>query len=157
VEVFGSSVDVVNGGEQPNPYNMIDLSTLNWIYRTDTEYPIFQASLQKYAKSYESGTIPNILCSHYPTTDSTSISRAGGDKHISISLDGYRVYVQNSSYTDATAFKTAMQGVQLRYELATPTTFYTQPTSIKSLDGENNVSASTGQIEDLEFFTKGTS
>jgi hypothetical protein len=37
---------------------------------------------------------------------------------------------------------------------ATGTPFNTQPTSIKSLDGENNLSASTGQIETLEFFTK---
>jgi hypothetical protein len=35
---------------------------------------------------------------------------------------------------------------------ATGTPFSVQPTSIKSNDGENNVSASTGQIENLEYF-----
>lgn len=35
------------------------------------------------------------------------------------SVDGY-VYVNDTSYTDATAFKQAMQGVILYYELATP-------------------------------------
>ena len=35
---------------------------------------------------------------------------------------------------------------------ATGTPFHTQPTSIKSLDGENNVSASTGDVEELKYF-----
>lgn len=35
---------------------------------------------------------------------------------------------------------------------ATGTPFYTQPTSIKSLDVVNNVSASTGDVEELKYF-----
>ena len=34
-------------------------------------------------------------------------------------IDGY-VYVNDTAYTDATAFKQAMQGVTLYYELANP-------------------------------------
>ena len=38
------------------------------------------------------------------------------------------------------------------YKKTTPVTYQQQPTSIKSLDGVNNVSASTGEIEELIYF-----
>ena len=34
----------------------------------------------------------------------------------------FRLYIKDTSYTDAATFKTAMSGVYLYYELATPTT-----------------------------------
>ena len=40
---------------------------------------------------------------------------------------------------------------------ATDTSFSTHPTSIKSLDGVNNVFASTGDVEELKYFTRATS
>jgi hypothetical protein len=55
-----------------------------------------------------------------------------------------RVYIRDDSYTDAEAFKTAMNGVQLCYELANPTPIYCEPTEIKTLKGSNNIWADTG-------------
>ena len=37
-------------------------------------------------------------------------------------MSGCNIYIVDSAYDDATAFKTAMSGVYLVYELATPTT-----------------------------------
>ena len=74
---------------------------------------------QKLTKNYT--ILPNIICSKY----SAKVQNAMWG-HTSVTgittnanVDGY-VYVNDTSYTDATAFKQAMQGVMLYYELATP-------------------------------------
>jgi hypothetical protein len=49
--------------------------------------------------------------------------------------------------TDPTAFKTAMNGVQLCYELATPQTYQLDPQTIDLLLGDNNVWTDCGSVE----------
>ena len=59
-----------------------------------------------------------------------------------------RVRVKDTSLNNATAseFKTAMSGVQLCYELATPQTYQLDPQTISLLHGNNNV-WSDGEVE----------
>ena len=64
----------------------------------------------------------------------------------------YGIAIRNDDYNDATAFKTAMEGKKLVYELKTPITYQLTPTAIKSLDGVNNVFADTGDV-DVEYQT----
>jgi hypothetical protein len=45
-------------------------------------------------------------------------------------------------------------GAEVCYELATPTTIQLTPTQVKSLLGSNNVWADTGDIIELEYFSK---
>jgi hypothetical protein len=147
VTIYGGTLDVINGTSgNEKTYGFVDLGTLSWSYNDG----IFSADLPLMKLK------GSLMCSQYVQTRTTPIQ----DWKIwneSWAYSPNNILIVDSRYTSASDFKTAMNGVQLRYELATPTTFYTQPTSIKSLDGENNVSASTGQIENLEFFTKGTS
>ena len=44
------------------------------------------------------------------------------------------------------------QTASICYKIKEPQTYQLTPTAVKSLDGDNNVSASTGQIEGLEYF-----
>jgi hypothetical protein len=91
VEVFGGSVDVVNGVVTPYPYYASyngEQLTGEWISDRDV---------------YAEGTTPTI-------------------------------------------------GAQVVNIGATGTSFDVQPTSIKSLDGVNNVWASTGDVEELKYF-----
>ena len=55
-----------------------------------------------------------------------------------------RLLVHDTAYTDVAAFKAAMSGVQLVYELATPQTYQLTPVEIEMLLGDNNVWADTG-------------
>ena len=163
VEVFGGSVDVVNGGEQPRTFGSVDLGDLTWTKLTFDNVTYFQSTslVGLIEPPVNNSTVTSAMASIYRmvawnsgVTDSGVMAVCGkGDNNegkISCQLHDYDSYTTEQ-------FKQAMQGKQLVYPLATPTTFYTQPTSIKSLEGKNNVSASTGQIETLEFFTKGTS
>lgn len=149
VEVFGGSVDVVNGGEQPRTLGYVDLGTLNYSYYSGNLFTVRISNL----KPVPNEMLCNALCSiyvakkgnEYTSIDSSFVAGFNNSPTLAI---------HDSRFTDATAFKQAMNGVQLVYELATPTTFYTQPTSIKSLDGVNNVSASTGDIHSGSYFSE---
>jgi hypothetical protein len=61
------------------------------------------------------------------------------------------IFVRDDRFSDATAFKAAMNGVQLVYELATPIELQLTPTQVKSLKGYNNISANTGNILKVEY------
>ena len=61
----------------------------------------------------------NVLCSKYATGD----AYRGVDKTVCGYGSSRLLFIMDSSYSDATAFKTAMNGVMLYYELATPITY----------------------------------
>ena len=147
VEVFGGSVDVVNGGEQQRTLGKIIFdgsSDENWLSYAYGYYI--------YCEDMKSGTDLDGLCNML--TKQTSISRLGfklgsNNKFIYINQ------VQNEwGISDVSELRSFLseKNLQFTYPLATPTTFYTQPTSIKSLDGENNIYANTGDV-DVEYQT----
>ena len=64
-------------------------------------------------------TKANLLCNRYDNITQNQLF--AGTKGIATqSLQGTSIYVYDSAYTDATAFKAAMSGVMLYYELAEP-------------------------------------
>lgn len=92
----------------------VDLGTLTWTLNNQN---VFQSTTL--------GTIGyNLLCAKYPFVGTVSGNDAAyekGDKTLSIYINDRRLYIRDDSYTDAAAFKTAMSGVMLLYELAAPT------------------------------------
>ena len=101
--------------------NSVDLGTLTWVV-SPTGKVNFQTSQvigQKLTKSYS--IAPNFMCLKYSTK--TQDELWGKPNVIGITaaanVDGF-VYVNDTSYTDAAAFKQAMSGVMLYYELETP-------------------------------------
>lgn len=99
----------------------VDLGALNWVAGSTgkVSFQTSQVTGQKLTKNYS--VPPNIICSKYSTESQNELWG-----HINVTgitananTDGY-VYVNDTSYTDAAAFKQAMQGVMLYYELANP-------------------------------------
>lgn len=103
----------------------VDLGALNWgINTTSTVGNHFYAPAKhlnfKYLGAFGT-TIYNALCSKYRTVARSS--NVFVDK--TLTLDGgsttvSQIQVKDTAYTDVTAFKQAMQGVMLYYELETP-------------------------------------
>ena len=151
VEVFGGSVDVVNGGEQQRTLGSVDLGTLNWSKYGDDRFYTSISDIKMPETSADRNK--GMMCSNYKPSPDLSVGEMADGSYLKFNQEE-SFWVRDSRYTSASAsdFKTAMSGVQLVYELATPTTFYTQPTSIKSLDGENNICANTGEV-DVEYQT----
>lgn len=99
----------------------VDLGTLNWVAGDSGKvgFQTSQVTGQKLTKNYN--ILPNIICSKYLAKTQNAMWGKTSVTGITTnaSIDGY-VYVNDTSYTDATAFKQAMSGVILYYELASP-------------------------------------
>lgn len=121
----------------------VDLGTLTWVV-SPTGKVNFQTSQvigQKLTKNYS--VPPNIICSKYSTKTQNELWG-----HINVTgitadanTDGY-IDVNDTSYTDATAFKQAMQGVMLYYELETP--IVTDISDLLTDDFLRNLTVETG-------------
>lgn len=97
----------------------VNLGTLTWKNGTSVSFETRQLAGQKLTKSYS--IAPNFMCLKYSTKTQDNLWGKTDVKGITAAanVDGF-VYVNDTSYTDATAFKQAMQGVIMYYELATP-------------------------------------
>lgn len=102
----------------------VDLGTLDWkINTTSSVGNHFYGSVKYFNFKYLGAfgtTVYNVLCSKYRTVARSS--NVFVDK--TITVDGVtvvsQIQVKDTAYPDATAFKKAMQGVMLYYELETP-------------------------------------
>lgn len=127
--------EYTSDGKVKRKYGIVDLGTLTWTYRSD--YNVFTASVNTYTSFPTPGFNNMGVCSKYLVHETVAMGViANYDDTIFICPYYYSSYtkwllVRDTSYTDATAFKSAMSGVMLVYELATPTTetaqAYTNP------------------------------
>lgn len=112
-------------------YGIVDLGTLSWEYNPGAgnwKPRIMSTSLSSLAKKPTASSIAaNIITAKYITLDDSTVEiNASTDKAIAFAPNG-TLYVRDSAYTDAASFKSAMSGVYLVYELATPTTEQADP------------------------------
>jgi hypothetical protein len=121
----------------------VDLGDYNWTgsnYRFNTSQTIVNAKI---------GTHADCICSQYKPNIGASTRTS--DFSICFANNGF-CYIYDTSFTgDATEFKTAMSGVQLVYELATPFTIQLPTTVVKSLRGMNNISVDSGDVRDGKY------
>ena len=119
-------------GTVTRKYGIVDLGTLTWEYQNMGDYYAF-ASSAILDKAISLGQLANSVCGKYVNSakprDEITADKMYGTYNLGTSSN--RIVVRDSAYTDAQTFKTAMSGVKLVYELATPTTeqatSYTNP------------------------------
>lgn len=142
--VYGGEVDVVNGSSGNKiTYDVVDMGSLTWYYSSG-QRRFSTPSLADVIKPSSGRSAEGLLCSCFECTID------GTDSFLFQS--GTSIYVYASEYTDASTFTAAVTGQTLRYELATPTTFTTQPTPVTSLEGINNLSVDCGDVIEGEYF-----
>ena len=147
----------VTTGEMVLTHAGVDLGTLTWVKAGSAEtgkYRFTSTGISTVVKRPSANSQKaNIICSSYGvlaadevylTTigDGVAITSGGGD----ISL-----YDSNKISLTTTEFKQAMDGVQLVYELATPTTVQLSPTEVKTLLHDNVIFANCGTVEELTY------
>ena len=154
---YGGELDV-GSGMYDGTMGEVDLGDLSWSERnTDTSgvYRMLATISPSPKPTASSSDVAKMQCEIYEAgTNNDTFNRVNGK--IAIGTSG-TVTVYDDRYNqsgDSTAFKAAMQGVKLVYELATPTTTQiAQPTAIRTLDGVNNLWADCGNILDGEYFS----
>lgn len=99
-------------------YGIVDLGSLTWVLNASNE---FTASLEG-VKGNTYGAVANALCVKYMVDTYNHVHGHTTDKTIAVLSTNSYLYVYDTGYSDTNAFKTAMSGVHLVYELAEPTT-----------------------------------
>lgn len=153
--VYGGTLDVTNGVLIVDRV-MVDMGTLDWGYSTTQS--LFGVNLVDGIHS--DNTHLNGICEIYKCVQgynpSGGINDTTQDNAFAVGSTfvstNWNLLVRDSRYTDATAFKTAMNGVKCVCKLATPQTYNLTPTEIKTLLGINNIFADTGNILEGEYF-----
>ena len=137
--VYGGEYDA-RTGVFVVPSEGIDLGSLIWTYISDGLFrtPIISGMKTRYSPDWD--------CEIYSVTNTTDYSGWANKPNNTIGfLSTYGHFmVRDDRYTDANDLKTALNGVKLVYELATPTTIQLPPCPIDTLEGVNNIWANTG-------------
>ena len=149
--VYGGTLDVVSGVLTVDRA-MVDLGSLTWVSFSANGRTAFRAvgQIDGVPIGGAAGKA-NALCTQYNVVQNSYIGNTSYDNVIAVGAywsNGCNVYIYDSAKTSMTGaqFKTAMNGVYLVYELATPTTAQLTPTEVKTLLGSNNVWADSGDI-----------
>ena len=111
-------------GTVTRKYGIVDLGTLTWssqsanniFYATISGMKVPQTTDERKEGIVSSKYLPSVTTTINNTMTDGSMLRYNGN-----------IYIRDTSYTDAASFKTAMSGVYLVYELATPTTEEADP------------------------------
>lgn len=148
--VYGGYIDPISGDIVAD-MAIVDLGTKNWGKRSLTDRSVFYCYLvTENARTYSSIT-ENMteICSHYPFgakhNGPSNLAAAVPNKSWGRTFDMSTFFViRDDDYDDAASFKEAMNGVQLCYELAEPIHYPLTPIEIKTLLGQNNIWANTG-------------
>ena len=131
----------------------VDLGMLNWDKQnTTTSFRFVTNGGAIQSKSYAASVTPDAICSQYKQSTADKTWQAA---EIGFSIGGAvgntYVIVYDPTYSDAATFKTAMSGVQLVYELATPLEYTLTAQQLTTLLGENNIFADCGPILNCEY------
>lgn len=149
--VYGGTLDVLTGVLTVE-MAMVDLGTLTWSAVSNERYD--SAGIASVVKLPNSATVAaNIVCSAYTTASNVDVYNRAILNSVAINASGH-IMIYDTTYgsqADTTAFKAAVDGVQLIFELATPLTYQLDPVTITSLLGSNTLWADCGDIERLVY------
>ena len=147
---YGGTLDVVSGVLMVDRA-MIDLGTLNYTY--DASVPRFYSfGINTSVKPpRDSDHEVNAISSAYKVTTLNRLySTDKFDGTFAVGNTG-TLNLINRTYTTAADFKSAMSGVQLVYELATPQTIQLTPQQVALLVGTNNVWSDVNGDTDVTY------
>ena len=113
------SIEVIDKGnglydlKKTQNIDSVDLGTLDWVVDGSN---FSSSSISSVIKTPTNDSVGNYVCQKYVNC---AINKSFVDGDFGVNSSGY-LYFRNSAYTTATAFKTAVNGVILYYQLKTP-------------------------------------
>ena len=133
--VYSGTVDVVTGVGEVTMAS-VDLGTLDWTYQSAGGGYFVSSGISAVVKpETDASKVANIKCSAYKPDTANRVYR--GNYGDNIALRNAIIWVHDGAYTDPEEFTTAVNGVQLVYELAEPITISLTPQEVESLAGDN--------------------
>lgn len=105
----------MDGGAIRRNVGTVDLGTLDWIY--NSEYKFMLVAVDGKRAGHK-----NLIMSRYNLSQRNELWQQDSDGIYGGNEQKNIIYVKDLNYSDPAAFKAAIKGVMLHYELATPTT-----------------------------------
>lgn len=143
-KIYGAEWDVVNGGMKNCEVELSNPEDLPFTF-----YPAYSTAPDRFA-CQKSDMKANglMLCDRYEFKTNYDSS----DDGVISSNDGWITIIDSRFGNDVTAFKNSLVGMQLFYELATPTTIDLSPLSIRMNEGTNNLYADCADVIEGDYF-----
>ena len=129
--------EYTSDGNVLRKYGVVDLGTRNWNYSSSSGCFISSGTLPADGSNTGLGGSNKVICPKYVARPTRAWSDNYSDGQCGLSNTGSQIIIKDTSYSDATAFKTAMSGVYFQYELATPTTEQATPFTNPQVCDEN--------------------
>lgn len=143
-DVYGGTLDVTTGILTVT-HDLIDLSTLDWVLISG-----FTNVFRTIGLTRKTGTNVIGICSAYSWmgsgTSNSTVGNALADKQFGYVTDAVNILIRDDNYTNATAFRTSLNGIKLCYELEEPIIKQLTSTQVKLFLDQNNIWVDTGQI-----------
>lgn len=139
--VYGGSDDVTGDGAVSS-WIIVDLGDLNWTNLYTDRFYSNELTPRK-ANS-------NAVCSCFAknVAEVSTIDGLTADMTFAFqSTNDFQIIIRDTDYSDANAFKTAMAGMKLAYEVATPTSIPLTAQNITLLHGDNVLTTDADSIE----------
>ena len=135
--VYGGTLDVTTG-KLTVTMASVDMGTLTW--NRNSAAQVFWSVVSDMA------LLGLLVCSQYKQKKTGNVEQlvSGEMWNRFYAYNPQNLVVKDTRYNDSSTFKTALSGVQLVYELATPQTYQLSPQEVQLLAGENNLWADTG-------------
>lgn len=152
--VYKGSLDVLTG-ELTVTHKVVDLGDLSW--NKASTAPYFFGNGLPDPKIVPNGSVAPFICEQYDPKSANDIVLHYNDYDGSIGLRNDGVVLVNDLGKQTLTneqFKTAMTGIKLAYELATPETYNLTPSEVMTVIGHNVVFADTGDIS-VSYFVDG--
>lgn len=111
----------VNGNQFIQKVGRVDLGSLDWRYDGGTNDRFITDNLKNVKRPSSNDVICNIFLQSYKAVSTNNLLSVA-DNYLVAYSSGNVISIRNTSYTNPTEFKNAMQGQYLYYELATPIT-----------------------------------
>lgn len=144
--VYGGSVNFKTG-EVTVTHGIVDLGTVNWTKTGDSGITYFYTSLPSNPKT----TNPQHICSNYVRVGTYAQLLQTNNSFFQNHNKALILRDDSLANVDAATFKTAMSGVQLCYELATPTTLTLTPAELELLRGGNIITGNGAEVS-IEYY-----
>lgn len=159
--VYGGTLDVINGVLTVDRV-IFDLGSINWNSNTYGINNIRIFYRQLYPATDFDAVVGgyDVVCDSYKTDRSITLNNFlnNNDNTIgfgnSVFNNGGTITINDSQYQyySTAEFKQAVNGIKAIIPLATPITYQLTPTSIKAIEGVNNIFADTGNILEGQYF-----
>jgi len=151
--VYGGTLNLLTG-VLTLTHGIADLYNRTWTYNSSNAW--FYASMPS-----DSPTSKNYgyegICDRYKVVQEHTTTFKNDDMAVSycnLSLSSSkRIFIRDSRYTDATAFKNSLNGSKLVYQLGTPQTVQLTAQQVKMLAGQNNVWSDVDEVE-VKYYVK---